>query len=203
MTGQRRAFGERLRRARERRQISLESIAGTTKIAVSLFAGLEKGDCSKWPGGVYNRAFVRSYAAAIGLDPDETAAEFADYYPEAPAAEPNAAAAPASPLIGAPATGLRLQMEPDPTERNRRIARLAAIVVIDILVVVVIAAAAVFATRAPFWISVAITSLVYHVITRIAGTVLGGDRLRVPPADVAAGAESDEVPVRGTASTIA
>ena len=71
MVSERRAFGDRVRRQRERRGVSLEAIARATKVPASLFAGLERGDCARWPGGVYSRAYVRAYAQAIGLDPDE------------------------------------------------------------------------------------------------------------------------------------
>ncbi len=61
------SFGQRLRLARERLGIPIETIAESTKIKRSLFADLERGDLSKWPSGIYRRAFVREYAAMIGL----------------------------------------------------------------------------------------------------------------------------------------
>jgi len=76
-----RAFGERLRLAREERDVSLEVIAQGTKISPKLLASLESGDCSRWPGGVYSRAYVRSYAQAVGLDPKAIADEFCDCFP--------------------------------------------------------------------------------------------------------------------------
>ena len=62
-------FGARLRDARERRGMSLRQIANTTKIAVSVLEALERNDISKLPGGIFCRAFVRSYASEVGLDP--------------------------------------------------------------------------------------------------------------------------------------
>jgi Helix-turn-helix domain len=76
-----RAFGERLRLAREERGLSLEAIAQSTKIGASLLAALERGDCSRWPGGVYSRAYVRTYGQAVGLDPKALSAEFCDCFP--------------------------------------------------------------------------------------------------------------------------
>jgi transcriptional regulator with XRE-family HTH domain len=75
-------FGRRLRQARERLGISLEAIAASSKISRSLLADLERGDVSKWPGGIYRRAFVREYAAAIGLPAKAVVAEFVDIFPE-------------------------------------------------------------------------------------------------------------------------
>jgi transcriptional regulator with XRE-family HTH domain len=69
-------FGDRLKAERERRGISLESIAASTKIKRSLLAALERDDVSKWPQGIFGRAFVREYAARVGLPPEPVVAEF-------------------------------------------------------------------------------------------------------------------------------
>ena len=63
-------FGGKLREAREGRGISLRQIATSTKISVAALEALERNDVSKLPGGVFSRAFVRSYASEVGLDPD-------------------------------------------------------------------------------------------------------------------------------------
>lgn len=69
-------FGSHLRQARERRGISLRQIAIATKISVRALEALERNDISKLPGGIFSRAFVRSYAVEVGLDPEETVREF-------------------------------------------------------------------------------------------------------------------------------
>jgi hypothetical protein len=76
MVSDRRGLGERLKRQRERAGVTLQTISQATKVPVALFAGLEAGDCSRWPTGLYARAYVRSYAEAVGLNPDETVDEF-------------------------------------------------------------------------------------------------------------------------------
>jgi transcriptional regulator with XRE-family HTH domain len=76
------SFGRRLRRERERRQIALRSIAENTKISMSLFADMERDDVSRWPSGIFRRSFIRAYAQAVGLDPDETAREFLERFPD-------------------------------------------------------------------------------------------------------------------------
>ena len=88
-------FGARLRRERERRQIALSSISENTKISASLFEGLERNDVSRWPSGIFRRAFIRSYAKAIGLDEDAIAKEFVKQFPDP------AAVAPAEPVEAA------------------------------------------------------------------------------------------------------
>lgn len=76
------AFGTALRRERERRGITLDQIAARTKIAVSLFDGLERGDLTRWPGGIFRRAFIRNYAQAVGLDPEPVVEAFLRACPE-------------------------------------------------------------------------------------------------------------------------
>lgn len=71
-----------LRRERERRGIPLEAVAETTKIQLALLAGLERGDLARWPSGIFRRAFVRAYADAVGLVPDDVVARFEEVFPE-------------------------------------------------------------------------------------------------------------------------
>jgi transcriptional regulator with XRE-family HTH domain len=75
-------LGRRLRSERERRLITLESIAANTKINIGLLRDLERDDVSRWPSGIFRRAFIRSYAEALGLDADEIASEFLDRHPD-------------------------------------------------------------------------------------------------------------------------
>jgi cytoskeletal protein RodZ len=76
------SFGGRLRYERERRQINLRSIAETTKISVPLLEGLERDDVSRWPSGIFRKSFIRSYAEAIGLNPEPVVREFVERYPD-------------------------------------------------------------------------------------------------------------------------
>lgn len=73
-------FGGKLREARERRGITLRQIANTTKISVAVLEALERNDISKLPGGIFGRAFVRSYAIEVGLDPDDTVRGFLERF---------------------------------------------------------------------------------------------------------------------------
>ena len=68
--------GSRLRAAREAKQISLREIATKTKISVDALEALEENDVARLPGGIFTRAFVQSYAAEVGLDPEQTMGEF-------------------------------------------------------------------------------------------------------------------------------
>ena len=74
-------FGPRLRAERERRGISSETIASVTKVGGDLWEGLDRNDFSRWPSGIFARAFVRYYARAIALDADEVVDEFCRLFP--------------------------------------------------------------------------------------------------------------------------
>jgi len=60
------SFGGKLRDARESRGVSLRQIANATKISVAALEALERNDISRLPGGIFSRAFVRSYASEVG-----------------------------------------------------------------------------------------------------------------------------------------
>jgi cytoskeletal protein RodZ len=70
-----------MRQAREQRGVSLRQIAEATKISVSALEALERNEISRLPGGIFSRAFVRSYAAEIGVDPEQTVREFLAQFP--------------------------------------------------------------------------------------------------------------------------
>ena len=74
-------FGTHLREAREKRGVSLRQIATSTRISIRTLEALENNEIKKLPGGIFSRAFVRSYAQEIGLDPDEAVREFVHQFP--------------------------------------------------------------------------------------------------------------------------
>jgi transcriptional regulator with XRE-family HTH domain len=76
------SFGARLRSERERQQIALRTIADRTKIKLSLLEALERDDVSQWPCGIFRRSHVRTYALAIGLEPDAVVREFLEIHPD-------------------------------------------------------------------------------------------------------------------------
>ena len=73
-------FGPRLRRERERRGITLEMLADSTKVSTDLWEGLERNDLARWPSGIFARAFVRDYAKVLGLDPDGVVDDFCRHF---------------------------------------------------------------------------------------------------------------------------
>ena len=75
------AFGPNLRRIRMQRGISVQDIAVATNVSAALWEGLERNDLARWPTGIYARSYVRSYAKAIGVDPEATVDEFCRCFP--------------------------------------------------------------------------------------------------------------------------
>jgi transcriptional regulator with XRE-family HTH domain len=76
------AFVTRLRRYRERYQISLDEMATIMRVNRDLLEAFERNDLSEWPRGLYARAWVRAYANAVGLDPSGTVDEFCRLFPQ-------------------------------------------------------------------------------------------------------------------------
>jgi cytoskeleton protein RodZ len=70
------SFGERLRREREMRGISLDNIAESTKIGTRLLRALEEEQFELLPGGIFNKGFVRAYAKYLGLNEDEAVVDY-------------------------------------------------------------------------------------------------------------------------------
>jgi cytoskeleton protein RodZ len=61
-------IGERLRVAREARGLTLDEIAGQTRIPVRHLQHIETGDWEALPAITYSVGFVRSYGNLVGLD---------------------------------------------------------------------------------------------------------------------------------------
>src|SRR5262249_13506784 len=59
----------------------LKTLVDATNVSQTLWDGLESNDLSKWPNGVFARAFVKEYAKLVGLDADATVDEFCRYFP--------------------------------------------------------------------------------------------------------------------------
>jgi len=55
-------FGERLKRERELREVSLDEVGKGTRIAERFLQALENEQWDRLPAGVFGRGFVRSIA---------------------------------------------------------------------------------------------------------------------------------------------
>jgi len=74
-------FGMMMKRLRQERGVSLRQIADATKLSIGALEALERNDISRLPGGIFSRAFVRSYAIEVGLDPEKTVRDFLSQFP--------------------------------------------------------------------------------------------------------------------------
>lgn len=64
-------FGETLRKEREARGISLDTITQVTKISNRHLLALEQEQFRSLPGGVFNKGIVREYARVVGLNEED------------------------------------------------------------------------------------------------------------------------------------
>ncbi len=90
-------FGEALRRERERRSVTLETLCAQTKVSLRYLQALEQGQYGALPGGVLRRGIVRAYCVSLGLEEQvwmqrfqETYAEHARAHGESPAEDDEA-----------------------------------------------------------------------------------------------------------------
>ncbi len=74
-------LGLRLKSAREEKKITLDELQEITKIQKRYLQSIEEGKLDTLPGQFYARAFVKSYAEAVGLDPDVLFDEHANELP--------------------------------------------------------------------------------------------------------------------------
>jgi cytoskeletal protein RodZ len=78
------SFGEKLKQEREKRKITLEQISVSTKIGTRMLQALEEDKFNQLPGGIFNKGFVRAYSRCVGLDDDQTVAEYLQASGDAP-----------------------------------------------------------------------------------------------------------------------
>jgi cytoskeleton protein RodZ len=78
------SFGEKLKLEREKRKITLEQISSSTKIGTRMLQALEEDKFNQLPGGIFNKGFVRAYSRCVGLDEDQTVAEYLEASGDAP-----------------------------------------------------------------------------------------------------------------------
>jgi cytoskeletal protein RodZ len=165
VTGARREMGEALRRQRERRGVPVDAIAKRTNVSTSLFVALERGDCSRWPAGIYARAYLRDYADAVDLDPEDVLARVAQVYPELvwPGAPPDASAS-----LGT-AGALRITFEPEEHEGLRVVAGRLRGFAVELLVALTLAAGSAL-LGVSFWMTLAVLLAVSRALGALTGS---------------------------------
>ncbi|CAM4251650.1 helix-turn-helix domain-containing protein [Saccharibacillus endophyticus] len=78
-------LGQQLKDARMQKGLSLEDVQEMTKIRKRYLEAIEQGDFKVLPGSFYVRAFIKTYAEAVDLDPDLL---LQNHPKDVPAAEP-------------------------------------------------------------------------------------------------------------------
>jgi hypothetical protein len=161
--------------------LSLEELSVQTKVSVDLWDGMEKNDFSRWPTGVSARSYIRAYAEAVGADPNATVDDFCRLVPQGDRRVER--------IVRGTAEFLGHQLvwsddlPPALVEGDRRapVARqdggrgpwwIAAnprgvAVAIDLLAVVALAAGIVAAAKIEFWMTLAVTALLYHGVSLV------------------------------------
>jgi cytoskeleton protein RodZ len=69
-------FGERLKRERELREVSMDELTKATRISTRFVQALENEDWGKLPGGVFGHGFVRTIARYLGLNEEALLGEY-------------------------------------------------------------------------------------------------------------------------------
>jgi transcriptional regulator with XRE-family HTH domain len=187
-------LGAYLRRERERRGLALRTISETTKVSIGLLEGLEADNISRWPGGIFRRAFVRSYAECVGLDPDDVAKRFerqhAPAEPEVTAVDNPAVSA----SLGAAPARAATSRSPAPPQRARTLGTAA-----DLTVAIVLAFGSAAAGSRLLW-PVLLIAAYYAIGILLTGTSPMVALLSEAPATsseprpVSAAAASEQVP---------
>jgi cytoskeletal protein RodZ len=85
------AFGRHLVQERELRGLSRDDVVRATRLPASAVEAIESGDEARVPHRAYVVVYLRGYAAAVGLDPDDVVLRFEEAVggpPEATAKRP-------------------------------------------------------------------------------------------------------------------
>jgi cytoskeleton protein RodZ len=64
-------FGEKFRKEREKKGISLDDVSNVTKIGSRMLLAIEQEHFDQLPGGVFNKGFIRAYAKHLGMNDEE------------------------------------------------------------------------------------------------------------------------------------
>jgi Helix-turn-helix domain/Domain of unknown function (DUF4115) len=121
-------FGDKFRKAREKKDISLDDVSNVTKIGSRMLRAIEEEHFDQLPGGVFNKGFIRAYAKHLGLNDEEAVTDYLACLRQAQIDahevwEPEKPVKPSSGQRLAAPDGRRLvepnRVEPNPLHRSR------------------------------------------------------------------------------------
>ncbi|MGE4505895.1 MAG: helix-turn-helix domain-containing protein [Desulfovibrionaceae bacterium] len=81
-------LGDLLKQEREKLRMSIADVSESTRISRRILTIFEQGDADHYPHPVYAKGFIRNYARALGLDPEECARIIEDELGPASAHDP-------------------------------------------------------------------------------------------------------------------
>jgi transcriptional regulator with XRE-family HTH domain len=153
----RQTFTSSLRRHREQHGISLSAIAKTTKISAGFLDALERSDLSRWPKGIFRRAFFREYVVAIGLSPEPFVSEFARLFPDDPGV----------PVSDDPPSEFRMVLAVGESAAPAATLKRATVVIAELAAIVTIACAGAWLLNVDLWSAIGVAALVYYPISNL------------------------------------
>lgn len=81
------SIGEKLKKARESRSLTIDQVQKQTRIHSTVLAALEEGRSGKMLTPTYEKSFLKKYAVHLGLEVAEVMGEYLAAHPEAKQAE--------------------------------------------------------------------------------------------------------------------
>ena len=69
-------FGDKFRKAREKKELSLDDVSNVTKISSRMLQAIEEENFDQLPGGVFNKGFIRAYAKHLGLNSEDAVTDY-------------------------------------------------------------------------------------------------------------------------------
>src|SRR5215475_8076007 len=69
-------FGDKFRKAREAKELTLDDVSNVTKISPRMLLAIEEEHFDRLPGGVFNRGFIRAYAKHLGLNAEDAVSDY-------------------------------------------------------------------------------------------------------------------------------
>jgi cytoskeleton protein RodZ len=69
-------FGDKFRKAREKKELSFDDVSNVTKIGSRMLQAIEEEHFDLLPGGVFNKGFIRAYAKHLGLNDEEAVTDY-------------------------------------------------------------------------------------------------------------------------------
>ncbi|HEY3974676.1 MAG TPA: RodZ domain-containing protein [Candidatus Sulfotelmatobacter sp.] len=69
-------FGDKFRKAREKKELSYDDVSNVTKISSRMLQAIEEEHFDQLPGGVFNKGFIRAYAKHLGLNAEDAITDY-------------------------------------------------------------------------------------------------------------------------------